>query len=302
MSTKRHDQSTDKLISATSSSIEDLTIPPLNLQHVKSYDNKSASSASSASVATGKKSQNTVVIASVSIHASPETVVPVAAPRHSSTSAFEFNPKDNKNQLNNQKKSAKDIDGNTSTYDESDVVPLIELPKRNRPASARPRQQKRNVDESKKKQLPAIVFENEQSSHSNSAHSKRSGKSLKKRKHHKRTDYHAAHSDTSLSEKNDYELCEISSTSKDKGRENFAFVDDGDYGQETCLNAKESDASLKSAMGSADVVEIDGKVRAAGKKGHRRTKTIDSDKTAIVAVSKSDLITPVIGKYRNMFG
>lgn len=310
MLTKRHNRSSDQLIPTVSSSIEDLSIPPLNLRNVKTYEGLSSSSASLSArqTAIDTDPKANLLVASVDIHApTVPKLVPIPAPRQSS--AFEFTHKSHKDQLNNRKKASdsptdhEDHGGDAWAHGETDGVPLVQLPpKRVRPKSAKPKKHRPNNIDNRNvvKLLPTIAYENEQSS---SGHSKDSERSMVKRRHRKHfEDHYSTQSDVSATEKNDYEMCEVSSTHKDIGRENLAFEKDDDHVQETCVDAKASDESLESAVAqtmAAPMTTTEKKSKKKIKKSHRKSKKADDAQTIgddTNVVPTVEVFTAIIGK------
>lgn len=311
MLTKRHqNSSTERLLTpvttTTAPSIEDLCIPPLNLQTNSSYiDEHSSSSASitdrKSSFVTATKT-NKLVLASADIHkqltppsdSSNMVKEPIAAPRRSLTSAFEFSQKHDKNLANIQRQEhqyARDDNGSigaATTTDNSDSTPLVEVaPRRVRPKSAKPSKEPAHRNRlDKHLKLPTVYIENESS---NSMQSDLNEKLLRRKKKRRSSgvEREPSHSDVSYVEKNEYELKEISSPMKDKGQENLAYDDNEHIVQETVLNFdvqnrtranNGSDGHVGSGASSKSKVSDQGKSKMSKKRGHRRTKSIDSNK------------------------
>lgn len=318
----KNSKSTEKLIITASSSIEDIQLPPLNLKNVKSYDGLSSSSVSpSVRYGAGGKDRDAILVASADVHApaaAGQSLAPIPAPRRSS--AFEMsNAKDDKDQLNRQMKQERspsnidEHDGNqSSTYDESESIPLVEAPKRNRPKSARPKRLTTSNDGNNIRQLPSIVFENENLSQSSDGQSKRSSDTREKRDFRSQYRNNDSQSDgQSADERNDYEMVEITSTSKDNGRENPAYEDDdddddgsggrgvgGERVQETCVD------SAKELINSTRTVDKHLKSKKKTKKRHRKSKKHEEQQIEAqdVAEQRTNVretsdFTTIIGEY-----
>lgn len=340
LSKRHHNRSTEKLLTpittTRASSIEDLCIPPLDLQNKSAYIDEHSSS--SASITERKKSfekemkNNQILLAAADIHtqlppASDSSNIgkaPIPAPRRSLTSAFEFNPKHDKNLANIQRQEnqcVKDDFGAigvgtsaASSMDNSDSTPLVEVPKRVRPKSAKPsKEHSLRNRHGRNQKLPTIFIENESS---NSMQSDSNEKLLRKKKKGRPSAAAAAenqnsHSDVSFMEKNEYELQEISNSTKDKGQDNLAYEVDEQIVQETIINLAApnglnayngSDEPIRSVASSKSRVALSdqSKSKINKKKGHRRTKTIDDNKTIqntdeFVASGRMELFSTIIG-------
>lgn len=121
-----------------------------------------------------------------------------------------------------------------------------------------------------------------------------------KRRHRKHfEDHYSTQSDVSATEKNDYEMCEVSSTHKDIGRENLAFEKDDDHVQETCVDAKASDESLVAQTIAAPMTTTEKKSKKKIKKSHRKSKKADDAQTIgddTNVVPTVEVFTAIIGK------
>lgn len=318
MLTKRHqNSSTERLLTTltltTAPSIEDLCIPPLNLQTNSSYIDEHSSSSASISERKGSfktaTKTNKTVLASADIHkqltppsgSSNMVKEPIAAPRRSLTSAFEFSQKDDKNLVNIQRQehqyTSRDDDGSigaASSTDNSDSIPLVEAPRRVRPKSAKPSKEPAHRNRlDKHLKLPTLRIENESSNSMQSEPNEKLLRKKKKRRSSSGAEKEPSHSDVSYVEKNDYELNEISRSMKDKGQDNLAYESNEHIVQETVLNFdvqnrsradNGSDGQVGSVASSKSKVSAQGKSKMSKKKGHRRTKSIDSNKM----IEKSD--------------
>lgn len=262
-----HHKSTDQLI-ATDSSIEELFIPPNELSRKSAEDERTSTSPPSSNK---QNKTNKTVVAAADVHApslKPQYVRPVPAPRRSLTTAFEF--KDSKNMKNlKEKENAAVKERSSTSVDDSDSVPLIEMSKRVRPFSAKPSKARKSSASRRK----TVLSKENESSNSAELRSVGSKKDLEIQKREKNED-DESNSVASYAEKNEYEMYEITSASQGSQKESKRQGFNGERTSlhETKLDAKSvgSNASLKSFERSS-ILENEEPSRSQVKK-HKKSK------------------------------